>query len=197
MVPDSVFIPVEQPQSFWSLNYQWISLIIQGLIACGAIWAATYATRAFSLSRASRRALMAPSDTPGGIEETGKGSRLTINLRNYGNNPAFEGRGSVILYDRKYQVIDSKLKEGFWYNPIAANTEWRLHWGFELGFDLEIMYIRMDVEYMDQALKEKFIEHPFFWKVAENRMLNEPHIKDIDELLKARVKTKNTQDHTA
>ncbi|MCK4579628.1 MAG: hypothetical protein KAU50_12620 [Candidatus Marinimicrobia bacterium] len=201
MVPDSILGTVEQAQSFWPLNYQWIaSVIIQGLIAVGAILATIYAIKTFKLRRESSRSLMAPSDTPGNIEveEYSSNLNIKISLMNFGTNPAVEGQGFIRLYNSDYKVIPLKNEPGWkmdtlWYNPIALEEKWNLTYKITMFPLLQIKFVRLNIEYKDLTLNREITPSPFFWEVNEEGCLIEPSLDDVDKLLAASIKVDNKE----
>jgi|GEM_PF-5597462 len=177
-----------------AMKYNWIdivTIIVQILIAIGALGALYYARRTFQQTREfneeereSRRAYMAPSSEPGSVilgEFYDAPGRIIINLINFGINPT--DKIEAYIYTYKKEDIGGSNKEieplitmqCFSFNPIPHDDIWTINFRSHIlkseGISSDDLrkskYLVLRINYRDKILNKDFPD-TFYWRIDAN-----------------------------
>ena len=185
-----------------------VRLIVEILIAAGAIGAAVYAGKTYKHARRtfhqtrqfrkeeqeSRRAMLTPGPDTGHLKigSTQSEHELEITLVNYGSNPTGIINCSVVIYDRNIRTR-TYMGAVTSINPIAHGQPWHLilsnleiaphhiQQGPELVRSGLVRFVILMIEYKDTILNKTF-EGKFFWMRDSDGKLVEPGSFSYDRL---------------
>lgn len=154
-----------------------LTLVIELLIAFGALGALWYARKTFESNKLARRSILAPKPTHGycKVGNDKKFKSISFSLTNYGINPAYKVRGEIHCYDIKSVINNEEYPQlPFWSqdcyqtNPLPYKGEWKIEYLCEHSFSCD--YLIFMVSYMDEALNKRFSD-TFYWKVDNERLI--------------------------
>ena len=156
--------------------HYWPSIIVELIIAGGAVGTLIYAIKTFDSNKLARRSILAPTPKSGycKIGNDKKTKSISFSLINYGINPAYKVRGKIHCYNAKSVINNEEsLQLPLWSmdcyqtNPLPYKGEWKIEYLCEHSFSCD--YLIFMVSYMDVILNKRFND-TFYWKVENERL---------------------------
>lgn len=162
------------------------------LLTVGAVVAAIYAMRTYSISRVERRAIIASEESGYcGLKDENL-PFLEFYLKNYGINTAENVNGEIFCYiqkDKDNEMLTPKVVGTFNFNNIKPqNSKMKIEfWEKDLNktdfpkkeYLRRIKFLVVDITYYDRNLQKSFEEN-FTWKIGSRYKLLE--LSPVEEM---------------